>query len=399
MIRGALRRAAPALWLAACGASPQAPDDDEPIADAAPRPDAARDRTPEAASDTAEPRIDSAPASDGPPADGPAKTVDAAPAVGCRAPEDRSAPAPRLSQTGCVDSADPRKPAPGLVPFQVLSPLWSDGAEKRRYLALPPGTKIHVEESGDPGHFRFPMGTVLVKTFLIEGRFVETRLFVKFADDDWVGYSYEWNEAQTDAQVIEGVIEARERRIEKRGGGSQTWYFPSRRDCLKCHTEAAGFSLGPHVAQLDMEVDSGAGKRNQLDALEAMGLFDAPLPRNRRPLPTPTLVSSGSVEARARSYLHTNCALCHRPGGDMATFDLRYTTSLAAAEVCNVNGIKGGFDADARLLVPGRPEKSLISLRMHVLDSRRMPQIASSVVDAEGVAVVDAWIRGLGRCP
>ncbi|HEY8942799.1 MAG TPA: hypothetical protein VIM73_01000, partial [Polyangiaceae bacterium] len=160
----------------------------------------------------------------------------------CVAPAERAAAAPRLSQTGCVDPADPKKPAASLVPYTVSSPLWSDKAEKLRYFALPPGTTIRVKdcqrepsdcESGallyraDEGDWDFPNGTVLVKTFALGDRLVETRLLVRADAENWWGYSYEWRADQSDADLLAANTDGYTREIQT-GAGVQTWHFPSR---------------------------------------------------------------------------------------------------------------------------------------------------------------------------
>jgi hypothetical protein len=115
-----------------------------------------------------------------------------------------AAPAPssfpqRLSETGCVLAGDATKPAAGVLPFDVNAALWSDGADKERWLAIPDGTTIGVGEDGD---FGLPIGSTVLKTFSFGGKRIETRLFVRHDDGEWAGYSYEWNDAQTDATLL-----------------------------------------------------------------------------------------------------------------------------------------------------------------------------------------------------
>jgi hypothetical protein len=170
----------------------------------------------------------------------------------CLAPPDGLPPAARLSRTGCADPADPRRPSAGLIPYDVASPLWSDGADKRRFLALPEGAKI---DASSAEHWELPVGTVLVKSFLLDGRFIETRLLIRQSQFTWKGYSYEWDEAQTDALLMDEV-EGGVKKPVPNSSGSQTWHFPSRAQCLQCHTLAAGVSLGPSARQLDTKTPS-----------------------------------------------------------------------------------------------------------------------------------------------
>jgi uncharacterized repeat protein (TIGR03806 family) len=333
----------------------------------------------------------------------------------CLAPARYDQPAATLRATGCVDAQDPTKPAAGLLPYQVNSPLWSDGADKQRFIALPDGALIHVKDckaepdtckpkseggtTDDEGHFEMPVGTVLVKSFLFGGRLVETRLFVRFSDM-WAGYSYQWNEAQTDAALVDesGLTQ----NITNASGKMQSWYFPKRNDCLECHNDTVGGALGLESIQLDRTVDYGGGvMASQLASLEHIGVFDAPVTR-LAPLVDPRITSGATSETRARSYLHANCAICHRPEGNYSSIDMRDGTPLAQMNVCNVDPNKGDLGvAGAKRLFPGTPSKSVMVLRMQATDmkSGRMPQIATSVLDTTGIGIVSDWIKSVTTCP
>lgn len=338
----------------------------------------------------------------------------------CLPPPSVDSPAPKLSQTGCVDPADPKKPAAGLIPYGVNSPLWSDGADKERFIALPEGTTITIKdcardsascrpvESGgtflDQGDMEVPDGTVLVKTFAIGGKMIETRLLVRFNRDTWVGYSYEWNDAGTDADVLPDTLNGKQKMIAGLGGKQQLWHFPTRAECLRCHTDAAGVSLGLETGQLNGQFKyPGTGRTaNQMATLAAIGVFSAPppAPAAMAALPSPT-DTRASLDERARSYLHANCAICHRPKGNFEAMDYRFSTPLAQRGLCNADPEKGELGVPgAKRLVPGMPEKSLTWLRMDTLDrAQRMPQIGSAVKDQPGNDLVAAWIRGLTACP
>jgi uncharacterized repeat protein (TIGR03806 family) len=296
----------------------------------------------------------------------------------------------RLSATGCVDPEDPTRPAGGLIPYGLNAPLWSDGAEKERFLAVPDGRTV---TAGADGTLEFPPGTVTVKTFLLEGRRVETRLFMRHPDGSWAGYTYEWNEAGTDAVLLDAG------KVKDVAG--RTWTFPSRGECMQCHNAAAGQVLGLEVAQLNGDFVYPGGRRaHQLQTLAHIGLLT--LPAEPVPLPRmPTYDGPEPLEARARAYLHTNCAVCHRPSGlGRGDVDLRFSTPLARAGVCDVPPELGELNVPgARLVAPGHPERSLVSLRMHARDTVRMPPLATREVDTAGTALVDAWIASLSGCP
>lgn len=301
-----------------------------------------------------------------------------------------------LSQTGCVDPADLKKPAATLIPFAPLAELWSDGASKQRYLALPDGAQISIGPDGD---FSFPRGTVLVKHFDMAGQRIETRLLMLHDDGVWAGYSYEWNAAQSEATLLPS---SKSRDL----GGGTVWQYPSRSDCNSCHTEAAGAALGPELAQLNQELLYPAQNRvaNQLATWIHIGLFSNPpaespatLPR----LPAPTQPDSGSLSDRARAYLHANCSFCHRQnGGGRGDLDLRFATSLRDSKVCGALAQIDHFGMPgAQLVRPGSPETSVLLLRMQAQDARRMPQLGTALVDPSGTQLISDFIRSLPGCP
>lgn len=320
----------------------------------------------------------------------------------CVAPKTASEALPqRLSETGCMRKDDPREPAAGVIPYAVASPLWSDGADKRRFLALPPGAKITVQPSGD---WDLPIGSTVIKSFAMGDTMLETRFFVRLADGSWTGYTYQWNDANTDATLL-----------GKDGGdrfmGDLAWTFPSRANCLGCHTAAAGRTLGLETAQLNIAfLYPGNRLANQIDTLQHLGLLDPPqLDRLKLPaLPNPVTATDAPVEARARSYLHANCAFCHQPAASAEVFkdmpvamDVRFATPFRDTKLCGAEPSKTTYSIpDAKLISPGKPEASIVSVRMHSkITSVRMPAFGTAVVDTRGVAVIDEWIRGLTGCP
>jgi glucose/arabinose dehydrogenase len=189
----------------------------------------------------------------------------------------------RLSEAGLFLSLKELKPAPALIPYSVNSPLWSDGARKERWMALPPGARIGL--SGEGG-WSLPDGSVLVKNFsldLEEGnaasrRRVETRLLIR-EEGEWQGYSYAWNAEETDALLLGagGLDRPFTIRDPAAPGGlrEQSWHYPSRAECMVCHSRAASFLLGITTRQLNREHDYGGVQDNQIRALEHLGLFEA----------------------------------------------------------------------------------------------------------------------------
>jgi len=296
----------------------------------------------------------------------------------------------RLSRTGCVDASDARVPAAGLVPYGVNAPLWSDGADKTRFVALPDGATADVD---DEGRLVLPIGSVVMKSFRLGGKLVETRLLMRHDDGGWAGYSYEWLDDGSDAVLL---TSSKQKQV-----GDASWYFPSRAECLLCHNDAAGGTLGLELGQLDGDfVYASTGRiSNQLQTLEHIDLLSAPLGA-RAAAPYPDPLGGAPLGTRARAYLHANCAMCHRPDGvGIVDMDLRFSRPLAVTHICNVPPSESDLGvAGALRLVPGAPARSLVSLRPHATAAGRMPPLATAVVDDVGLAVVDAWITALDGC-
>jgi uncharacterized repeat protein (TIGR03806 family) len=297
-----------------------------------------------------------------------------------------------LSETGCVNPADARQAAQGLIPYEINAPFWSDGAVKQRWLALPDGARITIGANGD---WDFPIGSVLMKTFAIGSRLVETRLLMRRADG-WGGVSYAWNDQQTDATLVRGGA--------VRDIDSQQWIFPSEAECSACHTVAAGGALGLETAQLNRALTYPQTGRtaNQLSTLSHIQALTPPItnPETQDALADPA-DADAALDERARAYLHTNCAQCHRPNGPTpSSMDLRYTTAFSATGACDVPPQNGdlGLGESARLIAPGDAARSILVHRMQRRDANGMPPLASTIVDDAGVALLTEWINGMSGC-
>lgn len=302
----------------------------------------------------------------------------------------------RLSDTGCFSQQDIFQPSSGVIPYTVNSLLWSDGAHKRRFLAMPDwleqDSTIEVLEDGD---FVFPIGTVLIKDFSINGVFLETRLLVLHDDGEWGGYSYYWNEEQTDAFLV--GMDGLSTTIN-----GESWQMPSRADCFLCHSEAAGRSLGLEMAQQngDMTYPSSGILANQLETWSHIGLFETTVTPSDEPALVDPLDETAPINDRARSYLHANCSYCHRPGGGgRGPEDFRY---YVPGE--DIGALNQRFDVDdidvpgGLLLVPGKPEESILYRRMSLRGvGDQMPPIATNFVDTDGLSLIETWIKsGMG---
>jgi uncharacterized repeat protein (TIGR03806 family) len=309
-----------------------------------------------------------------------------------------------LSQTGAFAGLEKLQPADFLIPYTVNSPLWSDGAMKTRWFALPSDSKIHFSETGE---WNFPAGTVFVKNFDLPMddtnpkilRRLETRLLVCDTNGTVYGASYKWRADNSDADLVStGTNEDIEIKTAT-GSRSQRWFYPGRQDCLTCHTTISGGVLGVKTRQLngDFKYPNGV-TANQLHTLGHLGIFDAAFD-NRKIYRYPRLVnitnSSDALELRVRSYLDANCAMCHRPGGAGAFFDARFDTplkkqNLVNGPVANQLGISG-----AKVIVPGDTNKSILFHRVSITGEGQMPPLARNLVDDKAVSVIAQWISSL----
>ncbi len=315
---------------------------------------------------------------------------------------------PLLSQTGAFSDVAALTPSPGLIPFDVNSPLWTDGALKWRWIAVPTNAQIAFATSAP---WVFPPGTVLVKHFelgvndtnpAIRKR-IETRLLIVSTNGAAFGATYRWRADHQEADLLAGSLSENITVQTAAGTRKQRWSYPSPSECLMCHNSQAGFVLGPKTAQLNRDfacAQSGVAD-NQLRAWNHIGLFGAPLDEDAisgLPKMFSLTNTAASLEARARSHLDSNCAHCHRPGGPAhATFDARYELPLAQQGLIN-GRVSWSLDVwNPRVIAPGDAERSMILSRLTRQDSFKMPPLGRNVTDAQAEQVFRAWINGMPR--
>ncbi len=302
-----------------------------------------------------------------------------------------------LSETGLFTDLASLTPTPGLIEYDVNVRFWSDGAEKRRWMALPGMSRMGFTIDAA---YEFPVGTVLVKHFelpisAVESRRVELRVLLKTAAG-WEGYSYRWRDAQNDGDLMVGS-NTEDFTIETDGGGTrqQTWYYPSRSDCGRCHTAAAGFVLGIRTRQLNRDFDYALQTDNQLRSWNHIDLFKTSIgdPSLFGRLVNPYDPTS-DLDARARSYLAVNCSGCHRPGGPTPVgLDFRYSTPLSLMDAVDVPPNAGDLGLpDAAIIRSGTKESSVLWERMQRTDGFRMPPLGTLEVDTDGVDLIGEWI-------
>jgi len=294
----------------------------------------------------------------------------------------------RLSETGLFASVAAQTPAPGVLPYSVNAPMWSDGAEGRRYVALPGLGPLGLKD----GRLTWPKDAVVAKTLTLEGRRVETQV-LHYDGKAWNAYAYLWNDRQDDADLVE----ARGREVVVDVGGKpRPWTVASRSACLTCHNPWPGTVLSFNAAQLARRSDDGGADPLQIRALQHVGLLPESYPQPAAPLVDP-YDGTEKIDRRARSYLQVNCAHCHRfGGGGAALIDLRYDIPIGETRTLNVRPTLGTFDLpDPYIVCGGDPGRSTLFYRVSKLGRGRMPHIGSEVVDVRGTEMLALWISDL----
>ncbi len=346
-------------------------------------------------------------------------------------PESAAAFPRLLSETGLFTSTADHQPAPGVLPFSINAPRWMDGAVAERFVAFPHnGTLKFARRRGPrPRGVVNPEHGVLVKTISLETRpgdpasrrRIETQILYFSGLDwqnnggEWFGYTYLWNEEQTDAALVSAAGMEFPITVADPAapGGERTllWRVHSRSECYTCHNPWAGYRLAFTEPQLDRLHDYGGGPVDQLQALEQMGVVE--LAESRSPsagkggnggdAPDAAVVlvdpadEHQPLERRARSYLHVNCAHCHRVGGGgTSLMQLDAGVPLEQARLLGERPSQGTFQLPSPALVrPGEPFASVLYYRMAKTGRGRMPHIGSAEVDWHGLSLIHDWIRSL----
>lgn len=305
----------------------------------------------------------------------------------------------RLSETGLFVDGSTRV-RPENLAFSPQYPLWSDGAVKRRWLYLPPGTAIDASRADA---WEFPPGTRFWKEFS-HGRPIETRLIERLADGSWRYAAYIWNAEGSEALLAppDGI----KLTVDSAPGGR--YVIPSQDDCRACHEGRPAPVLGVSALQLSPDRDPGAANAEprRADHANLNGLSERGVLRGLPAalLDTAPRIAVSSPTARAAlGYLHANCGHCHNDQGPLADVVLTLDQASAdAAAVARTLETTVRYPADTRAfglatrLVPGYPEDSQLAARMRSRDPlTQMPPLGTELVDNEGVALVEKWIQQL----
>jgi len=331
----------------------------------------------------------------------------------------------KLSETGLFASVRDNEPAEGLIPYDLNLSFWSDFAVKDRYIALPKQGEVKFHERDK---WEFPVGTVFVKTFWIhrdrpnldDHLRLETRLLVHAPEPEgWVGYTYVYNEDQSEAHLLDGSkILPIEVRTEE-GQTTQPYYIPSRSDCFACHTKEEGFVLGLTTRQMNRMLRYRGDRENQIELLDRLGAFAEQVGKSPEELeqfpewPFGNLDRSGEgedveqslhppegdTEFLARAWLEVNCAVCHRPDGIAPHGrDMRFHVDMDRMNLVGKEPRQGQLGPpDTLLITPGEPRQSELFFRISRRGQRQMPPVGTRVVDPQGTEIVRRWIAEMEK--
>lgn len=300
------------------------------------------------------------------------------------------------------------EPIDGLVPYDLNTPLFSDYAEKSRFLYVPDDSAIAFTPENE---LNYPVGSTLIKNFYYyrdkqnesAGRIlVETRLMIR-KHYGWTANTYVWDEEQKEAVLLQVGGSKQLSWVDREGQKRMVKYqIPSINDCKTCHSlNNAMVLLGPKVRNLNKEYLYQDKVKNQLSYWNQIGILqDHPNPDSLSRLPAWDLSSTGTLNERARAYLDVNCGMCHNPGG--SANNSRLYLNLENENAFNLGIYKrplapgpgsGGLEYD---IVPGNPDSSIVVYRMEAIEPQvRMPELGRTLVHDEAVRLIREWIENM----
>jgi uncharacterized repeat protein (TIGR03806 family) len=324
---------------------------------------------------------------------------------------DSGRPFQKLSQYQLfLGDGSAQQPADGVIPYDLNSALFSDYADKYRFVKLPPRT--HATFRADDV-FELPVGTLIAKTFAYprdardpaQGRrLIETRI-LKHEPDGWVGLPYIWNDAQTEATLDVAGDTRDVSWIDTNGNSRKNNYIiPNANQCKGCHKSGETMlPIGLKARHLNRDFAYPDAKENQIAHWSRLGLLaDAPEPSGAPRLAAWDNPDSSSLDARARAWLEINCAHCHNPAGPARNSGLDLLASQTNSTAIGIHkppvaaGIgSGGFAFD---IVPGEPDRSILVYRIgSTHPGVMMPELGKRLVHEEGVALVRQWIAAMRK--
>ena len=316
-----------------------------------------------------------------------------------------------LSQTGAFANAAALTPRDGLIPYDVISPLWSDRAKKQRWVSIPLGERVSWSEQEK---WKWPAGTVFVKHFALPVnesdstmlRRLETRLVVVQKDGGVYGVTYKWRADNSDADLLTASLNEDITINGESGDWVQTWTYPGPEDCLTCHNVEAKYILGVKTAALNKNWPYPSGvSDNQLRTLINLGIFDTAIAEDAiADFPAHAALddTSQSLETRVRSYWDINCANCHGPRGIASHWDARFDTplilqSIVYGPLANQRDYFADYGLENPYVIdPASKDNSILYIRgKSIDDDDRMPPLGRQLEHAEYTEVLEQWIESL----
>lgn len=326
-----------------------------------------------------------------------------------------SAPA-TLSLTTLFDNLATLSPHIGLMPYDVNSPAWADGAKARRWLSLPyngtPITSTQKITNSATEAWVFPIGTVLVKHFDLPIddtnpsllKKVETQVLVLANSSVWYALTYRWRDDQSEADLVPSSPDVTRNFTIPTGPSTsrtQTWTYLSRTKCIQCHNTAAGTVLGLNTHQLNgyLTYPKTGRTSNQLHTLNTLGFFSTAWTEgfilNSLPKSVRHDDFTQSLEKRARSYLDANCASCHRTSGTSPLRDLRLVGFETRPTIINAPTAVNHSVLGEGWLRPAAVGKSMIHFLSNQLGASQMPPLGKNRIDTQGMLTLAEWINSL----
>jgi uncharacterized repeat protein (TIGR03806 family) len=313
-------------------------------------------------------------------------------------------PPAKLSAYGLFTDPAAKIPAAGVTPYVLNTALFSDYADKRRYVYVPTGKSMTYKAEGS---FEFPIGSVLVKTFEYHAklndaaspvRTLETRLLVRTASG-WSARPYIWNAQGTEAVLtpVGGPIaveihDANDKLM------SIAYRVPNQNQCKTCHLTGGELSpIGPKAANLNREYAYESGVENQLARWTKLGILSGAPEPAAAPKNADFSNLSLSAEARSRAWLDINCGHCHKPDGSASNTGLFLTATTTDPAQLGIGRrpVSAGRGSGELLfdVVPGHPEQSILLHRMNSTEPGvAMPELGRTLVHKEAVEAIRAWI-------
>ncbi len=297
----------------------------------------------------------------------------------------------------------------GVTPYALNTPLFSDYAEKSRFLYLPPGTHAVYRAEGA---VELPVGATLIKTFAYPADFrrpgekvrkIETRLLIH-RRSGWTALTYVWNDEQTEAVLKKAGKRLDVSFIDAHGQTRQVdYHVPNQNQCKECHSLSGRIApIGVKARNLNGVFAYLDGAENQLTHWARTGMLTGAPPLEKIARTAIWDDPAEPIEARGRAYLDGNCGHCHNPKGMASNTGLFLDLEEARPARFGVGkrpvaAGKGSGDLETDL-VPGHPDNSIIAYRMASTDPGvMMPELGRSIVHDEGLALVRDYIAKMQK--